>query len=108
MKKSIISVCILATLTGCDSYLKETSGDLLIPGSVEEFTPLLYGEGYPHNFDVDAGWFKLMTDDVEMSHLETSNEEIGNTNSFDVTDGREGRYVYLWDYNMGEKVADGF
>lgn len=108
MKKSIIAIWLLAMLSGCDSYLQDTSGDLLIPGNVEEYTPLLYGEGYPRTFNKDAGWFKLMTDNVEMSNLETSNEELKNTNYFDVSSGREGRYVYLWDYNMGEKVADNF
>ena len=31
--------------TGCDDYLKEDSGDLLIPGKVDEFLPMLYKEG---------------------------------------------------------------
>ena len=37
--------------TGCDDYLKEDSGDLLIPGKVEEFLPMLYREGFPRNFN---------------------------------------------------------
>ena len=37
--------------TGCDDYLKEDSGDLLIPGKVEEFLPMLYREGFPRNLN---------------------------------------------------------
>ena len=33
--------------TGCSDYLKEDSGDLLIPKKVEEYSPMLYAEGYP-------------------------------------------------------------
>ena len=51
--------------TGCSDYLKEDSGDLLIPKKVEEFSPMLYAEGYPSDFNDDVSWFKLMTDDVD-------------------------------------------
>ena len=29
-------------VTGCSDYLKEDSGDLLIPEKVEEYAPMLY------------------------------------------------------------------
>ena len=45
--------------TGCDDYLKEDSGDLLIPGKVEEFLPMLYREGFPRNFNDEVAWFLL-------------------------------------------------
>lgn len=108
MKKSIIITCLCTVFISCDSYLKDTSGDLLTPGKIEEYAPLLYGEAYPRSFNEEAGWFKLMTDDIEMSNLETSNQDLDNTNNFDISAGGEGRYVYLWDYNMGEKVIDKF
>ena len=70
--------------TGCDDYLKEDSGlghviagvaDLLIPGKVEEFLPMLYREGFPRNFNDEVAWLYLMTDDVEMGQLELDPED---------------------------------
>ncbi|MDE7074116.1 MAG: hypothetical protein K2O69_03575, partial [Odoribacter sp.] len=55
---------------GCDDYLKEDSGDLMIPGKAEEYAPMLYKEGYPMNFNEEGAWLSLMTDDVEMGHLD--------------------------------------
>ncbi len=109
--ESIYSVAALAIFSlvmfSCDGYLQDSSNDLLIPKNVDEFTNLLYGEGYPKSFDREASWFKLMTDDVEMGYLESSTREDDGF-YFDVLDGGEGRYVYLWDYNMGEMVFDDF
>ena len=74
MKKIIkLYACLLAVLgltAGCSDYLKEDSGDLLIPKKVEEYSPMLYAEGYPSEFNDDVAWFKLMTDDVESGRLE--------------------------------------
>ena len=48
MKKIIkLYACLLAVLgltAGCSDYLKEDSGDLLIPEKVEEYAPMLYKE----------------------------------------------------------------
>ena len=45
MKKIIkLYACLLAVLgltAGCSDYLKEDSGDLLIPEKVEEYAPML-------------------------------------------------------------------
>ena len=54
--------------TGCDDYLKEDSGDLLIPKKVEEYLPMLYREGFPRNFNEEVAWLYLMSDDVEMGN----------------------------------------
>lgn len=97
-------LCIMGS--GCDDFLKETSGELLIPSKVEEYAPLLYAEGYPNRFNKDAAWFKLMTDDVEMSYL-TKSSHTGEL-FFDVLNGGDGKYVYTWDYNMEKKISDNF
>ena len=86
--------------TGCSDYLKEDSGDLLIPKKVEEFSPMLYAEGYPSDFNDDVSWFKLMTDDVELGRLEI--DSLGEAyldkdgNAFDVLEGGEGKQAYTW------------
>lgn len=40
----------------CSDYLKDDSGDLLIPKSVAEYTAVLYAEGYPTTFNSDVSW----------------------------------------------------
>lgn len=106
---------ILATvliLVGCDDYLKEDSGDLLIPKKVDEYSPMLYAEGYPFTFTSDVSWFKLMSDDVEMSHLEidsTSTElDSKDGNAFDLLRGGDGRQAYVWSLDISEKLVDNF
>ena len=64
----LLSAALL--MGSCNDYLKEDSGDLLIPKKVEEYSPMLYAEGYPSSFNSDVSWFCLMTDDVEMGQLE--------------------------------------
>lgn len=39
-------------LSACDDYLKEDSDDLLIPSLVNDYVPILLGEGYPDKFGV--------------------------------------------------------
>lgn len=87
--------------SGCNDYLKEDSGDLLIPGKVDEFASMLYTEGYPKSFNDDVDWFVLMTDDVEMSQLETDEgdaemmaEKLWDT--FDSYKGGDGYEAYSW------------
>ena len=57
----------VAMLLSCSDYLKDESGDLLIPKKVDEYQSVLYGEGYPNSFTSDVEWMDLMTDDVEIS-----------------------------------------
>lgn len=98
--------------TGCSDYLKEDSGDLLIPKKVEEYSPMLYAEGYPSDFNDDASWFKLMTDDVELGRLEI--DSLGEAyldkdgNAFDVLEGGEGKQAYTWNVDIEEKLTDNF
>ncbi len=99
-------------VTGCSDYLKEDSGDLLIPKKVEEYSPMLYAEGYPSEFNDDVAWFKLMTDDVESGRLEI--DSLGETyldkdgNAFDILEGGEGKQAYTWNVDIEEKLTDNF
>ena len=92
-------------LSSCNDYLKEDSGDLLIPKSVDEFAAVLYEEGYPRDFNRDVNWFKLMTDDVEMGPLETSIVTTADPTAMDMNMG-DGFQAYTWHYNIEEKIAD--
>ena len=97
--------------TGCDDYLKEDSGDLLIPGKVEEFLPMLYREGFPRNFNDEVAWLYLMTDDVEMGQLELDPEdesyETQDKNSLDALSAGEGEEPYKWEREI-KNYADNF
>lgn len=98
-------------MSGCNDYLKEDSDDLLIPGTVDEFQPMLYSEGYPSEFNSDVDWFVLMTDDVEMGHLETDEDNDNamsekNWDTFDTFTGGEGYYAYAWQQKIN--ISDYF
>ena len=110
MKNHIALIFISLSLgilqTSCNDYLKEDSGDLLIPKSVSEYAAVLYSEGYPRTFNDDVNWYKLMTDDVEMGTLETDpNSGYNNPDAIDIEAG-EGLQAYRWDYNIEEKITD--
>ena len=97
--------------TGCDDYLKEDSGDLLIPGKVDEFLPMLYKEGFPQNFNEEVAWLYLMTDDVEMGQLELDPDdesyETRDKNSLDALSAGEGEEPYKWEREI-KSYADNF
>lgn len=97
--------------TGCDDYLKEDSGDLLIPGKVEEYLPMLYREGFPRNFNEEVAWLYLMSDDVEMGHLELDpNDESNATRDKDSPDAfntGEGEEPYKWEQQI-KSYAENF
>lgn len=67
MKNILYIAFAAAVLTSCDGYLKEDSGDLLIPTKVEEYASVLYGEGYPNHLTDDVEWMQLLSDDAEVS-----------------------------------------
>lgn len=67
MKKILYITMTAAMLASCDGYLKEDSGDLLIPTKVEEYASVLYGEGYPNHLTDDVEWMQLLSDDAEVS-----------------------------------------
>ena len=107
----VLSMLSLAQVA-CSDFLKEDSGDLLIPKKVDEFAPVLYGEGYPSSLNDDLAWFGLMTDDIEMGPLELDPKADGaedrDDNIFNSLDGGEGRQAYVWHYNIEDKIMDDF
>ena len=96
--------------TGCNDYLKEDSGDLLIPGKVEEFLPMLYSEGFPRTFNEEVAWLYLMTDDVEMGQLELDPADESNDsrdkNSQDAFNVGEGEEPYKWERQITSYADD--
>lgn len=91
----------------CDDFLKEDSGDLLIPQSVLEYTALLYGEGYPVSFDTDVRWIVMMTDDVEMNYFERDAEESTLYDQFyDGTFEENSLWAYYWDELIEGGITD--
>lgn len=108
MKKGFIYIGILLAglgLTACDDFLMEDSDDLLIPESVEDYIPLLYGEGYPRSFNDEVSWIVLMTDDVEMGPLDRDASEEPS-DDFDALSGGDGEQAYTWNIDIEEKITD--
>lgn len=105
MKFNLYTVgCLLLTaaMTSCSDYLKEDSGDLLIPKKVDEFQAVLFGEGYPHTFANDVAFIDLMTDDVTVMNGLSDNPDDGyDTNSIPT-----GRGAYLWAYDVEYYIND--
>lgn len=101
MRQYYMLGCLLMAATGfsCSDYLKEESGDLLIPEKVDEYQSVLYGEGYPNTFTDDVEWMDLMTDDVEVSQSAAEN----NTNGADGDDTNNlpsGQGAFCWAYDI--------
>ena len=110
MKKGFIYIGILLAglgFTACDDFLMEDSPDLLIPENVEDYIPLLYGEGYPRSFESEASWIALMTDDVEMGPLDGNADSGYDTaDEFDSMSGGDGEQAYTWDIDIEERLTD--
>lgn len=103
MKTIKIYLLVLLPLlaAACDDYLKEDSADLLIPKDVNDYIPLLLGEGYPDNFSSQIGWTSLMTDDVEMGLLYYDPEMKADVANVTITEGvdqatGDGELLYTW------------
>lgn len=85
----------------CDNFLKEDSADLLIPKDVNDYIPLLLGEGYPDKFSSQIGWTSLMTDDVEMGLLHYDPEMRADVANVTITEGvdqgtGDGELLFSW------------
>ena len=108
MKKGFTYIGILLAglgLTACDDFLMEDSDDLLIPENVEDYIPLLYGEGYPRSFNEEVSWIALMTDDVEMGPLDRDASDEPS-DDFDSMSGGDGEQAYTWNIDIEEKIID--
>lgn len=109
VKKILYNVGVglfMLNLAACDAFLKEDSQDLLIPENVEDYIPVLYGEGYPRTFEQDVEWVKLMTDDVEMGPLDRDPNSEYTSEEFDKMSGGDGEWAYRWAVNIEEKIVD--
>ena len=115
MKKVNIYILILFLpwfLSACDDYLKEDSDDLLIPSLVNDYVPILLGEGYPDKFASQIEWIHLMTDDVEMGPLYYDESMYNNCkvtfiDDFDPGMGY-GEMVYTWWADYSQYITDNF
>ena len=99
-------------LLACDDYLKEDSDDLLIPSLVNDYVPILLGEGYPDKFASQIEWIHLMTDDVEMGPLYYdesmyNNSKVTFIDDFDPGMGY-GEMVYTWWADYSQYITDNF
>ena len=99
-------------LSACDDYLKEDSDDLLIPSLVNDYVPILLGEGYPDKFASQIEWIHLMTDDVEMGPLYYdesmyNNSKVTFIDDFDPGMGY-GEMVYTWWADYSQYITDNF
>lgn len=112
MKHSILYhsaglILLMFALHSCSDYLKEDSGDLLIPEKAEEYLSVLYGEGYPNSFTEDVDWMDLMTDDVEVST--SSQTGYGNYEGDDTNNIPSGKGAFSWaldiEYYMPSRYA---
>lgn len=88
-------LAIVCLATSCSDYLKEDSGDLLIPEKVEEYQSVLFGEGYPKDFADDVAFIDLMTDDVAV--IDGSPYNDGGYDNINIPVGRG---AYCWAYDV--------
>lgn len=88
---SIVIGTIVLGLMSCADFLKDDSGDLLIPKRVSEYQAVLFGEGYPQDFVMENGFVSLMTDDVEVL-----TGKPWATPGYDTYNINEGRGAFMW------------
>lgn len=98
-----VSLLAVATLS-CSDYLKEDSGDLLIPEKVSEYQAVLNGEGYPKTFTDDVAFTDLMTDNVTVMDGQTTDPDYAG--SYDEYNLSTGRGAYLWARDMEYYLTD--
>ena len=92
---TIGSLAIAAVFTSaCSDYLKEDSGDLLIPEKVSEFQAVLNGEGYPKKFAEDVAFTDLMTDN--MTVMNGQSEDPNFAGAYDNITLSTGKGAYTW------------
>ena len=111
-----IIICISAlSMFSCDNFLKEDSADLLIPTTMEDYAPILRGEGYPKRFTSQIGFVDLMTDDVEMGPLYYDPIQTGDR-FYKKSKWREGadpnigygEFAHRWERDYSDHLADNF
>lgn len=100
-------------LSSCNDYLKEDSGDLLIPSSVSDYAAVFRGEGYPTRFNSQIGFIHLMTDDVEMGPLYYESTQKNDRYCKSWVDGIDlnaeyGEGAFVWRADYSDYITDGF
>lgn len=100
-------------LASCNGYLDSSSADLQIPKSVDDYAPLLLGEGYPNTIGSDLSFAELMTDDVEMGPLYYTDEQIADPDNFSLIEGVDqnvgyGTYAHSWARDYPQYLNDSY
>lgn len=93
-RNTIYGLALACFVASCSDYLKEDSGDLLIPEKVEEYQSVLFGEGYPDDFSDDVAFIDLMTDDIAVIDGSPYGDGYDNVNI------PVGRGAYCWAYDV--------
>jgi hypothetical protein len=114
--KYILFTAIALSASSCGGYLSSDSADLLIPSSLDDYSPLLLGTSYPSNFSSQISFVNLMTDDVEMGPLYydpimKADRYVKNTATWaEGIDGASGygQYAYTWTTDYENYTADTF
>lgn len=106
MKLHIIGSVALAAVfaSACSDYLKEDSGDLLIPEKVSEFQAVLNGEGYPKTFSDDVAFTDLMTDNMTVMNGQSTDPDYAE--AYDNINIPVGKGAYLWARDVEYYVYD--
>lgn len=106
---------ICPVVAACGSYLDSDSADLQIPESVNDYAPLLWGEGYPDNFGSQLSFSSLFTDDVEMGPLLYPVNESRDAVIYNYyhRDGIEfnagyGQFAHIWAQDYLSYLSDTF
>jgi hypothetical protein len=111
--KTLLYTLLTCSLTACNNYLNSDSADLLIPKSLEDYSPLLLGQGYPDSYGGQLPAVCLMTDDVEMGPLYYGTAQLNDryaTNYMHDIDPAAGNgiYAHIWTKDYSEYISDSF
>ena len=98
-------VALVGLVSGCNDYLKESSGDLLIPQRVAEYQSLLVGEGYPNSLTADIQWMDLLTDDAEVSPSANPNSTQADGDDDVYLSTGKGAFTWAQDIEFYDKAA---
>lgn len=112
-RKIFYSIALASLLASCNGYLDSSSADLQIPKSVDDYAPLLLGEGYPNTIGSELSFAELMTDDVEMGPLYYTEEQLADGDNFSLIEGVDqstgyGTYAHSWARDYSQYLSDGY
>ena len=98
MRKIIIflGVVLSVLFVSCDRCLEHSDKDLIIPETAEQYRQLLIGEGYPHAFQTDVAYMKLMDDDIEIWYGSKDKEQTSDVQAM--------KGVFTWQRDLEEEM----